>query len=501
MQSNDAVAQLHAVLADLRGPARIGPLTQLGQALMERYWRAGPGSPVGLPDLDAAIAAFAEAYGLIDGTDPLRGHVAALFGWTLTARCGAHPGATDENRKTGIQVLEVACASPALPPQLVAMSRMNLGQLHLIRAMGSLQTTELTMAAINAGADPGTLRGLNRAVDCFRSVVNGPRISEQLIDGASTMLALAEALQVAFGGLGGGVAGLDIGRMMQAMAMLQKIQEEGRRRGNPALGLPGPPGLMPYVGADELVRLGPMHYPVPVLLDQESPASPAASPAHRPAASPVNLTEQRQRLHAQVADSGQAVGAPVWSAAAQLLSPATPDPTSETVDRLVALASLVADQSAPDATTTGIDQYVLATTLRLRGRRDPAHAKADLQAGAQALLRAANLIAPSHPAAVTVLGSLGAFLDGWQPGDDTLEPLASAFADRIDVVLATATVGGAEIATLHALRCLCRAMTSREHEADLRRSVGAAPLDYPWLDPLTEAAALTATISPPSHAG
>lgn len=69
--------------------------------------------------------------------------------------------------------------------------------------------------------------------------------------------------------------------------------------------------------------------------------------------------------------------------------------------------------------------------------------------------------------------------------DDRRHNVANGFADRYDAVIAAGAVKeGADLATLHALRCLCRG----EDGADLQRAVGTVPVGYPWLSQLREAA-------------
>src|SRR4051794_32147850 len=99
MPNTDPIAQLRAELAHLSGPARLGDLVRLGQALLDQYWRVGPGRPQALPVLNDAVAALDEAYRYLELTDPMRGQVAALLGWVLGARHGAHGGG-EQDRTT-----------------------------------------------------------------------------------------------------------------------------------------------------------------------------------------------------------------------------------------------------------------------------------------------------------------------------------------------------------------------------------------------------------------
>ena len=243
--TEDTVARLRAELARLDGPARVGPSVRLGQALFERYWRAGPGQSAALPALNAAIEALDEAYGLIDFADPARGTVAGFLGWALAARHGAHGGA-ERDRETGIHLLDEALRYPNLPPAMGAAGRLVLAQLYLARAVQGLQLPDLAVAAIRGGANASSVSDADRAVSCLREILAGPLISADITAAAEQMLTMAEAVQSLLGGLGGGIAGFDLGRMMQAVASLQKLQEQFRGRFTTGFGdgVPLPAGLL-----------------------------------------------------------------------------------------------------------------------------------------------------------------------------------------------------------------------------------------------------------------
>src|SRR5689334_9645888 len=98
------VAALREELSRLSGPARLPALARLGKQYTDNYWRAGPGRPGALADLDAAIETMDEAYSLVGPADPARGQLAAQLGYLLAARHGAHGGG-HRDRDTGLHVL------------------------------------------------------------------------------------------------------------------------------------------------------------------------------------------------------------------------------------------------------------------------------------------------------------------------------------------------------------------------------------------------------------
>jgi hypothetical protein len=189
--------------------------------------------------------------------------------------------------------------------------------------------------------------------------------------------------------------------------------------------------------------------------------------------------------------SGAGHSTEAWALGIALLRPTTPVPASEDVDELVALASLVVDGDTAAAPETGaVDRLLLAVSLHLRHRLDGPDEQADRIAGAEALVAAAQMIPLDHPAAVATLGAAGAFLDPGRPFGGALDLPCGSLADRVDVAIATgAADAGADLATLHALRCLCRAAADDLDDGiDLQRVVGTVPVEYPWLANLRAAA-------------
>jgi hypothetical protein len=474
MASDDPVAALEAELASLSGPARTGALVRLGQALLERYWRIGPGQAAALPVLNRAVETVGEAYRYLAPTDPLRGHVAALLGWLLGARHCAHAGANDD-RETAIGVLEEALTYPALPPAFAAMARVMLAQSYLSRAVGGFGGVQ-TIGAAMAGVAPAARTDVDRAVLRLREVPDGRAVSKQLNDAARALLAMAEALQAVFAAPGGGPTSVGPRRVAEAVAFMQNVQPAGLG----PIRLP----MSPFLGADSIAAGDPLDYPVAVVQDATAPAAPA-EPIRRAAAVPLDRAVLRRRVHEKVTAAADAdAGAPVWAVAADLLRPSAALPAVEAVDDLVALASLLVDGQPADA----VDRFLHAVALLLRARVDPLGAADHRNVGIESLLAAVRVVPINHPGLVAIVGALGAFLDERRPIDDVLVGVAGAYADRIDAILTTtAVVRGQDLAVLHALRCLCRAATDGS-DGSVARAVGTVPLDYPWL-PVLQAAA------------
>jgi hypothetical protein len=69
-----------------------------------------------------------------------------------------------------------------------------------------------------------------------------------------------------------------------------------------------------------------------------------------------------------------------------------------------------------------------------------------------------------------------------------LPPIASRYADRLDSAIAAGVPDAADLVTLHALRCVCRAADAL---AELEGATGPVPEDYPWLAPIRAAGQLS----------
>jgi hypothetical protein len=503
MPPTDAVSRLRARLATLSGPAQTGTLGQLAQALQERYWRTGPGSPAGLPDLSAAIDALNEAYGYLDRGNALRGQVAAMRGWLLGIRHVAH-GGSERDRETGIHLLEESLTFPNLSPAFGATVRLVLGQLYFARVAQSMQSAGFALASGRDRLAPASKADMDRAVTCFREVLAAETISDEITAAARSMLTVAEAMQTMLSGLGGGIAGLDFSGMMEVLAVLQKMKDQAGGAGTAGLGgsyaaLVSRLPHLPLPDPDALAALDPLDRPV-ALIHGPEPSAPPTQRVRQPAATaPVYRDPLRRALHDKVSamTKDHSGSTEIWASATAVLLPDAPQPEIEAVDECVALATVVVDgEPAADPVTAGIDRFLLAVSLYLRHSLENAGHDAgsgDRLAGAENLLAAAQAIPPKHPAAVAILLALGAFLDERRPLDSVLDVVAAGFAERADAVIATGTAKGADLASAHALRCVCRAAAALRSGtfaelAELERAVATVPLDYPWRSRLQAAA-------------
>ena len=417
--NDDGLDALRAAVADHAGPARARPLTELGQALAQRYWQVGPGSPAAQPHLDEAIAVLEEAYGYLEPGEFPRGMQAGMLGWLLGIRHVAHGGPVDD-RERGIALLDEALGFPQLAPMMALLARVVLGQLLLSRVTRSMQAPDFMMRAMVSGLGTEEKASADRAVACFREVVDAPVASAELTAMARMLLGLAEALQTMAGGLGHGPGGLDLGRMMTALSSLQTLQQQATGSGTGAFG----PGQMPNLfalAADDLAAADPLDRPVTVVKGAAPPQPPA--PADRPAAVPrepaatfrtgffaaLGGTERTALLTALDAGAGLGVG---------------------TVDQLVALAGATVD--APDAVDT--DHLLLALALHLRsvtdaggGWGDDGGDVGDVRAASESLLAAAGAVAADAADAVVVASRLAAALDARQPARRVRARFAGAF--------------------------------------------------------------------------
>jgi len=412
--TDDAVAAKRAELDRLTGAARTRALLELGRLLSDRYWRAGPGRPAAAPYLDAAVKALDEAYGYLDPGDNLRGQVAAQLGWLLGARHLAH-GSADRDQKTAMHLLEEALAFPQLPPILRSVARIVLGQLYLSVVTKTLQSADLAMTALRSGTAPPEAAYADRAVDCFRQVLAEPLAGAEVTRTAETLLAVAEAIQTMMSGFGGAPGGLDLGKMMQAMATLQKMQEQ---QGSGTGGLPPMPS---FVDAEQMAAEDPLDRPVTVVYGPE-PTRPDIPRPRRPAAPAVDAAALRRELRDRIAPDGD-----LWASAAALLEA---PPSRSDVDDLVALATSVVH-------TANTDHLLLAVALWLRSRTGAGDGwgagggDGDLQAATRSLAEAAPAVLAEEPDAVGLLLRLAVRLAA-------LDRLTGAFAE---VAAALRTVG------------------------------------------------------------
>ncbi|GAA0476023.1 hypothetical protein Ade02nite_42320 [Paractinoplanes deccanensis] len=455
------IARLRDELSRLDGPARVPKLVELGQALNQRYWRAGPGQPAALGELSAAIEAWDEAYGLLDPGDPARGQVAAQLGWYLSMRYGAH-GSGPKDRDTAIFVLREALTFTSVPAPQVTIARLSLGQLHLSRA---------TEAMSPAGARGGFLHGLPQGVDgdadeavrLFREVLDGPPLSADVTAMARTLLTLAESIQPL---LSGDLSRLDLGKMMEMMSVLQRLQRDG----------------MPsttWVTGDSL------NYPVTVMDPEvhQPPTVPPRRPAPTAFAAPSSSARRaaRDRLSSLVACPDQ----PVWEQARALLlaGPSAVPPAD--LDAFAGAAANAADEDEGTAVERGLDRLLAAIGMSLRGRRDGSgwadeeDVPAAYVAAAHQLAAATRHVPPDHPAAVVIIEATGSVLDDRRPLAGPVTDIAqdiSSYGERVPSLPPAAA----------AVAALCRAVAAAEI---VPCTAAGVPAGHPWHQVLTTAAA------------
>jgi CHAT domain-containing protein len=476
------IAQLQDQLSRLHGPVRVQVLMRLGQEFADRYWRTGPGTPAALGQLSAAIEATQEAYHLMAADDPFRPQAGALLGYWLHARYGAH-GSPEADRNTAMAVLSEALEYPELPPVLVTIARIALGQLHLSRAIEAM-----TPAALRGGFLGGTstdsLIDAEQASRYFREILDGPPISPEINTIAQTMLDLTEAMQLL---LSGDLARFDVGKLMQAMAALQQVQQNGLSFGIPSMGLPTPIPL----GLD-LAAVKPIDRPG-VNLQGDAGQPPAIPPRRPAAASPTPIDPDsprraaRNRLAALVGDPEK----PVWEQARLLLAAEPERAAAGDLDAYVGAAANAVDaEPGSDPVEAGLDRLLSAVGLCLRERRDGSGWAEDLngagyRTAAELLLAAGNRIPAGHPAAAVVVESVGGLLDQKRPLSGAVTEIAGPLGEYASEVPA-----GTAIVT--ALGDLCRAIAALTTGAEidpapLATAVVAVPADHAWYGVLTTA--------------
>ncbi|MEU4222385.1 hypothetical protein [Actinoplanes sp. NPDC026623] len=396
---SDRIRALRDQVALHTGAARARPLVELGQALLDRYWRAGPGSPAGGPDLDEAITVLGEAYDLLGTDSPLYGQLAGQLGWLHGIRHTAHGGPAGD-RETGIRLLEVALSRPQQPAMMLGVARFVLGQLLLARQAPAMGAPGLAVRIMNGGPADGAA-DLDRAVVLFREIIDGPRISAELTETAATMLVVAEAMQAMFGGAGGR---MDLGKLAAAMTAIQDFQARTR---TPGAGL----GVMPgAVDVSLIPDAGPAGRPVAVV-DGPVPA-PASLPRQRRAAErPTGDAVLRAALDALLTE-------PVPTALRALLDADPADPAL--VDDLVAIGSVLAESAA----ARPADHLAFAAGLYLRGASDAA----DRGRAAESLGRATENASAESPEFLAAALRLATLLDRSDPALRAVPALGERFA-------------------------------------------------------------------------
>jgi hypothetical protein len=470
--SAETITRLRAELAGLEGPARLTSLAQLAQEHAQRYWRAGPGRPEGLPDLDGAITAWEECLDYLRPGDSLRGRFAAQLGPMLGARYSLHTE-DERDREAGLRVLAEALDSPHLARVHREMCQVQLGQLSISQVTKLFRTPGAAMQLVTGSVSVDVKADVDHAVGCFRQVLAEGPSSDDLRRGVEPMLAMAEVLQTMVSGTGG--AGIDLQAMTGAMAKLQDLQSRFGRLAGAGGSRLGTDSFFSFADMRSIMETAPIDRPVAVV-EQAGPAEPPVPVQPPPAPEPADAGRLRSSLSEKLGDADP--GRPLWARAAELLRPDAPEPTIDVVDDLVALATMVVETE-----DTALDRFVLAVTLNLRDRLDDDGDRADAVAGAESLLAAVRALPAGDPAATAMLLSLGAFLDGHRPFGGPLENVAGEFADRVDAEIAAGVADASDLAALHALRCLCRAA---EAVAEFQRA--AVPPDYPWRNALKAAA-------------
>jgi hypothetical protein len=277
---DDEIAAFETLLADLSGAARTQPLLGLGKLHAIRYRQAGPGTAAALLHLEECIRALDEAYGCLSPDDALRGQTAALLGLQLGMKFGAHGGAAAD-RERAVRLLDEALAS-------------------------------------SAGAEPSYE--------------------------TRTLLTMADVMRTFLGSLGGGIGGLDPGRLMQALGKLQDLQQNGLGGFLPGAGMPNAAGP---AAAEDIAPQEPASAPAPVSVDVDLLRKELRTllAGHR---AQENIDEHGYEFRVVVALL-RSEEAPPW------------------IDDFVELATSVVYSADP---ATGTDHFLLAAALYLRGLRD-----------------------------------------------------------------------------------------------------------------------------------
>jgi hypothetical protein len=412
--SSDRVDQLRAKLAGLRGPSRVGPLMELTQELVNRHWQIGPGRPEGLPLLNEAIGTAEEAYGYFDAKAPWRRQMAAQLGTLVGARHLAH-GSPEADRVRAIALLEDGLGMPQLPPAVQIMCRLTLGQLYLITSTRALSGVNL--ASMTAGtALPATAEAdVDRAIRCFREVLDGPAVSAEGRHTAESLLTMADALRTIVVALRGGPSMQTINKLMDAVKVFQRFHEEQSARAGRGFGT----GVLSLYDAERLAGADPLDRPVMMMDVKPAPPKPRPKPVPMPPADD-RVEAMRSRLRDLVAH-----GFDLFAAIERLLAPGAGRPPVDEVDEVVALATAVIDSGRADRTDNLL--YALGLLLRARTAGSPAN-RPDVDDAADQLLRAAGSSSPVPPDVLRIMHNLAAALDRLQPGAEVTDRLTSTLA-------------------------------------------------------------------------
>ncbi|MGY1673074.1 hypothetical protein [Geodermatophilus sp. SYSU D00710] len=426
--TDDRLDALRARVAQQTGAARTRLLMELGQELCHRYWQIGPGSPRAEPYLDEAVTVLDEAHGHLQAGQFPRPMAAGMLGWLLGVRHVVH-GGSDDDRERGIERLDEALSFISLPPMLQLTFRIVLGQLLVSRVTAGMRSGDFAMRAMRSGLSAEERASGDRAVACCRQVINSPVANAEIRSLAKTMLGLAEAVQNMADGLDGGLTagGLDFGRMMQALAGLQALQQKAAAA-PPAAGFTRMPNPFDFLAADR--TSAPAERPITVVEGEVQPIKPDERP--RPSArTPEPAAVFRDPLLGKL--PGGLAGLPGLLADGAVLLHV------DVVDELVALGSALVE--APDR--VGTDHLLFAVTLYLRsvvddgGWGDEGESD-DVRSASESLLAAAPAVAIESADIVAVAFRLATLLDARAPARDVRARFGAAFAD---VAGALRTVG------------------------------------------------------------
>jgi len=398
---NDEITALEAELAGLTKEARTQPLLHLGQLYSQRWSRAGMGSTVALPYLEKSIRAYDEGYGYLRPDDALRGHVACQLGVLYGIRHNVHGGSVQDAEK-GIRLIEESFESVTLRPIAVATGRMVLGQLYFSRSLRGFQSPDLIMSVMRSGAQSANLADIDRADDCFRKILSAPAVPKEAATTAQVMLTMTDAIRTLLGGLGG-QGNPDLGRMMDAMAKMQNLQQPGR-----GLTMPGvePSSLLDFEWTS---RIDPLDLPVAIVtgVEPEENFVPRARPTLT-----VDVDAMRKALKEMLPEGG------LYESVVSLLRS---EELPAGIDDFVSLATSIVHS---EGTATGTDHFLLAVGLQLRSRRDDDGGwgaqdgededidSGDVRAAMASLLTAAETIPGEQPDGVPALLFLATLLPG-----------------------------------------------------------------------------------------
>jgi hypothetical protein len=453
---DDSISAARAQLRELTGPQRLEPLTRLAAGLMHRFSQNGPNA---MPDLNEGIAAMREAYDYLADDDPARPHVSFQLGFMLSGR--AVYMTDDRDREDAITHLGEGLAAEDLPSASAVGGWVFLGFNHLFRSISALGQPALAMRLMTGQAGDTGGSDVDRAIECFRTVLDRPTVSPELNEMAEVGLKMASAVRSLLGHGGG----FDLRNMAETFEKLQEFQvllTEQPGRGGFGVGK-----LFDLADLGAVNRLHPLDKPVAVV--HQAVADVSDTPVSMPreeAPEPPAAAGVRDQLRVLL---DLPAGALTWELAEYLLGSDAAALPADVVEEAVAMAGTIAelDDAEPE------DWYLYAVALVLRDGPQAG-------TGLDALLVAARTAAPDSQAAVAIARSLSAFLDPGRANGGLPGAVAAGFAGRIDALLAVnpMTDDPSGRAGLHVLRCLCRASWAA---AELRAAIDEAPEELSWL--------------------